>query len=437
MTDRPNFKTLKYPTSGDRISFKDGNPVTPNNPIIPFIEGDGIGRDIWKAAVRVFDAAVESAYSGKRKINWLEVYAGEKAFQSLGEWLPDDTLDAIRHFGCAIKGPLTTPVGGGIRSINVALRQLLDLYACVRPVKYYPHAPSPVKEPWKCDFVIFRENSEDTYCGIEFAAGTQAAQKLINFLNEELIPNEPSMKNKKVRIDAGVGVKPSSKFAAQRLMRRAMNHAIEHNLPSVTIVHKGNIMKFTEGAFKEWCYEVAINEYRDKVVTEDELYRAGEGKLDTVRIQKNKIIIRDRIADAMLQQVLLRPESYSVLVTMNLNGDYLSDACAAQVGGLGIAPGANIGDEGAVFEATHGTAPKYADKNVINPSAVILSGVMMLEWMGWREAAKKIETALVTTLEQGKMTYDFARQAKDPTELGTAEFADALIENIARPAPVA
>jgi isocitrate dehydrogenase len=433
MTERPTFKNLTYPAAGERITFRDGKPVTPDNPVIPFIEGDGIGRDIWKAAVRVFDASVATAYNGKRKIEWLEVLAGEKSFQSLGEWLPDDTLEAIRHFGVAIKGPLTTPVGGGIRSINVALRQLLDLYSCVRPVKYYPHAPSPVKEPQKVDFVIFRENSEDTYCGIEFASGTPAAERLIKFLNEELIPNEPSMKNKQIRIDAGVGIKPSSKFAAQRLMRRAMDHAIEHGLPSVTIVHKGNIMKFTEGSFKEWCYELALTEYRDQIVTEDELYRESDGKkLDTVRIQKNKIIIRDRIADAMLQQVLLRPDSYSVLVTMNLNGDYLSDACAAQVGGLGIAPGANIGDNGAVFEATHGTAPKYADKNVINPSAVILSGVMMLEWMGWREAARKIESALVSTLEQGKMTYDFARQAKDPTELGTAEFADALIENITR-----
>jgi len=431
MSERPVFKTLQYPSTGERITFKDGNPVTPNNPIIPFIEGDGTGRDIWKAAVRVFDAAVEATYKGKRKITWLEVMAGQKSFDSLGEWLPDDTLEAIRYFGVGIKGPLTTPVGGGIRSINVALRQLLDLYNCVRPVKYYPHAPSPVKEPEKVDFCIFRENSEDTYCGIEFAANTDNAKKLINFINDELLAKDPATKNKRVRLDSGVGIKPSSQFAAERLMRRAIQYALAKGLPSVTIVHKGNIMKYTEGSFKDWCYGLAKREFGDKIVTEDDLWKAQEGKkLDTVRIEKNKLIIRDRIADAMLQQILLRPESYNVIVTMNLNGDYLSDAAAAQVGGLGIAPGANIGDMGAVFEATHGTAPRYADKNVINPSAVILSGVMMLEWMGWSEAGKAIEEALVTTLKQKKMTYDFARQAENAIELGTSQFADALIENI-------
>jgi isocitrate dehydrogenase len=427
--DKPVFKTLKHPASGDRIAFKDGAPITPDHPIIPFIEGDGTGRDIWKASVRVFDAAVAKAYGGKRKIEWLEVMAGEKSFKALNEWLPEDTLDAIRYYGCAIKGPLTTPVGGGIRSINVALRQMLDLYTCVRPVKYYPHAPSPVKEPEKVDFWIFRENSEDTYCGIEFAANTEQAKKLIGFVND-MLAADPKTKNKRVREDSGIGIKPSSRFAARRLMRRAMNHAIANNLPSVTIVHKGNIMKFTEGSFKEWCYELAREEYGDRIVTEEEMHAADAKNLNTIRIQKGKIIIRDRIADAMLQQILLRPETYNVIVTMNLNGDYLSDAAAAQVGGLGIAPGANIGDNGAVFEATHGTAPKYADKNVINPSAVILSGVMMLDWLGWKEAGRAIEAALVKTLEQKRMTNDFARQATGATELGTAEFADALISNL-------
>jgi len=431
MSEQPSFKDLKAPESGERVTFKDGNPITPNNPVIPYIEGDGTGRDIWKASVRVFDAAVAKCYGGERKVNWLEVFAGQKSFDKFGEWLPNDTIEAIKYYGAGIKGPLTTPVGGGIRSLNVALRQTLELYACVRPVKFYPHAPSPVKRPEDVDFMLFRENSEDIYCGIEFASGTPEAKKLIGFINDELIAKDPSMKGKRIREASGVGIKPSSKFAAARLMRRAIKHAIENNLPSVTIVHKGNIMKFTEGSFKDWCYEVAKEEFRDHIITEDEIWAQDQGKsLDTRKIEKGKIIVRDRIADAMLQQILLRPASYSVIVTMNLNGDYLSDAAAAQVGGLGIAPGANIGDNGAVFEATHGTAPKYADKNVINPSAVILSGVMMFDWLGWKEVSTAIEKALVTTLEQKKCTFDFARLMDDPTELSTSDFADALIENI-------
>ena len=430
MSDKPTFKTIKHPTRGSRITFKDGNPVTPDDPVICYIEGDGTGRDIWKASVRVFGAAIEKAYKGKRRIEWLEVFAGEKANTMLGEWLPDDTLDAIRYYGAAIKGPLTTPVGGGIRSLNVALRQTLDLYACVRPVKFYPNAPSPVKEPEKVDFCIFRENTEDIYCGIEFKAGTPEAQRLIKVLNEDFLAKDPALKKKKIRDLSGIGIKPSSQFAAQRLMRRAMQYAIKNNKPSVTIVHKGNIMKFTEGSFKEWCYETAKAEFRDQIMLESEMVSSNTVILDVNRERKNKIVVKDCIADNMLQQILLKPENTSVMVTMNLNGDYLSDAAAAQVGGLGIAPGANIGDNGAVFEATHGTAPKYADQNVINPCAVILSGVMMLEWMGWSEAAKSIETSIVKTLGQGKATRDFTRVMKNPTTLGTAEFADALIASL-------
>ncbi len=427
---KPAFANLKHPTQGERLSFKNGKPCACDYPIIPFIAGDGSGPDIWKASVRVFDAAVEKSSNGKRKIEWLQVYAGGEAHSKFSSWLPTDTLDAISYYGIAIKGPLTTPVGGGIRSLNVALRQQLDLYACVRPVRFYPHAPSPVKHPEHVDFVLFRENSEDTYCGIEFIAGSPEAKKLIAFLNTELLPQDPSMKGKKIRESSGIGIKPSSRFAAHRLMRRTLEYAIKHKLPSVTIVHKGNIMKYTEGSFKEWCYELAMEEFRDKIILESELEEQSKGIKNTVTLDKDKIIIRDRIADAMLQQILLRPQDYSAIITMNLNGDYLSDAAAAQVGGLGIAPGANIGDSAAIFEATHGTAPKYADKNVVNPSALILSGCLMFQWLGWNETAQAIEAALVKTLEQGKVTYDFARQMENPTTLGTAEFADALIENL-------
>ena len=421
MTDAPKFKDLKAPAEGERITFKDGEPVVPDSPIVPFIEGDGIGRDIWKASVRVFDAAVEKAYGGKRKIQWFEVYAGEKANDKYGTWLPDDTNEAIKHYGVAIKGPLTTPVGGGIRSLNVALRQIHDLYSCVRPVRYFNGVPSPMKKPEDVNIVIFRENTEDVYSGVEWRAETPEAKKVIGFLND-MLSADPATKGKKILEASGVGIKPVSKFRSQRHMRRAVRYAIKHKLPSVTIVHKGNIMKYTEGAFRDWCYELATTEFRDHVITEDEQWEKHDGK-----VPEGKIVIKDRIADSVFQQILLRPAEYSVLCTMNLNGDYLSDAAAAQVGGLGLAPGANIGDNAAIFEATHGTAPKYADKNVINPSAVINSGVMMFEFMGWDEARDLILKGLQAAITDKQVTYDLERQIEGATKLGTAEFGDAII----------
>ncbi|MCA8935727.1 MAG: isocitrate dehydrogenase (NADP(+)) [Planctomycetes bacterium] len=421
MTDAPKFKDLKAPAEGERITFKDGEPVVPDSPIVPFIEGDGIGRDIWKASVRVFDAAVEKAYGGKRKIQWFEVYAGEKANDKYGTWLPDDTNEAIKHYGVAIKGPLTTPVGGGIRSLNVALRQIHDLYSCVRPVRYFNGVPSPMKKPEDVNIVIFRENTEDVYSGVEWRAETPEAKKVIGFLND-MLSQDPATKGKKILEASGVGIKPVSKFRSQRHMRRAVRYAIKHKLPSVTIVHKGNIMKYTEGAFRDWCYELATTEFRDHVITEDEQWEKHDGK-----VPEGKIVIKDRIADSVFQQILLRPAEYSVLCTMNLNGDYLSDAAAAQVGGLGLAPGANIGDNAAIFEATHGTAPKYADKNVINPSAVINSGVMMFEFMGWDEARDLILKGLQAAITDKQVTYDLERQIEGATKLGTAEFGDAII----------
>ena len=412
----PVFNGIETPADGRAIKVEAGRLIVPDNPVIPFIEGDGTGRDIWKASQRVFDAAVEKAYGGERRIVWYEIFAGEKAFNKFNEWLPKGTLDAIQHFIVAIKGPLTTPVGGGIRSLNVTLRQVLDLYACVRPVRYFNGVPCPVKEPEKLDVVIFRENTEDVYAGIEFQEGTEKARKLIEFLSEF---------GYEINKDSGVGVKPISITGTKNLVRRAIRYAIEHNRKVVTLVHKGNIMKFTEGAFRDWGYQLAREEFRDRIVTEEELWKDHGGKPP-----EGKILVNDRIADAMFQQVLLRPDEYSVIATPNLNGDYLSDACAAQVGGLGMAPGANIGDRAAVFEATHGTAPKYADLDVINPSSVVLSGVMMLEHMGWQEAGDLIINGIVKTIAQKRVTYDLERQMEGATKVKTSEFASAIIENM-------
>jgi isocitrate dehydrogenase len=412
----PVFNGIETPADGQAIKVENGRLIVPDNPVIPFIEGDGTGRDIWKASQRVFDAAVAKAYGGKRRIVWYEIFAGEKAFNRFNEWLPKGTLDAIQHFVVAIKGPLTTPVGGGIRSLNVTLRQVLDLYACVRPVRYFDGVPCPVKNPEKLDVVIFRENTEDVYAGIEFQEGSEKAKKLIDFLGQF---------GYKINQDSGIGVKPISITGTKNLVRRAIRYAIEHKRKVVTLVHKGNIMKFTEGAFRDWGYQLAKEEFRDQIVTEEELWKDHGGKLPD-----GKILVNDRIADAMFQQVLLRPDEYSVIATPNLNGDYLSDACAAQVGGLGMAPGANIGDNAAVFEATHGTAPKYADLDVINPSSVILSGVMMLEHMGWLEAGDLIINGIVKTIAQKRVTYDLERQMEGATKVKTSEFASAIIENM-------
>ncbi len=412
----PVFNGLPTPTAGAAIRVLDGQLQVPDNPIIPYIEGDGIGRDIWRASVRVFDAAVEKAYRGQRKIHWYEIFAGEKAFKQFNEWLPKGSLDAIQAYVVAIKGPLTTPVGGGIRSLNVALRQALNLYACVRPVRYFNGVPAPVKHPELLDVVIFRENTEDVYAGIEFQEGSDRARKVIEFINEF---------GYSISEDSGIGIKPISITGTQNLVRRAIKYAIANHRQLVTIVHKGNIMKYTEGAFRDWSYQLAKTEFRDQIVTEDEVWKDHGGK-----VPEGKILINDRIADAMFQQLLLRPNEYSVIATPNLNGDYLSDACAAQVGGLGLAPGANIGDNAAVFEATHGTAPKYADLDVINPGSVILSGVMMLEHLGWKEAADLIVNGIVKTIDQKRVTYDLERQMAGATKVKTSEFGDAIIENM-------
>lgn len=412
----PIFNGVETPADGQPIKVQDGQLRVPNNPVIPFIEGDGTGPDIWRASQRVFDAAVEKAYGGERRIVWYEIFAGEKAYKRFSEWLPKGTLDAIQHFAVAIKGPLTTPVGGGIRSLNVTLRQVLNLYACVRPVRYFPGVPSPVKHPEQVDVVIFRENTEDVYAGIEFQEGSERARKLINFLGEL---------GHKINADSGIGIKPISATATHNLVRRAINYAIANGRPVVTLVHKGNIMKYTEGAFRDWGYQLAKTEFRDQVVTEAEVSEQHGGK-----VPEGKILINDRIADSMFQQILLRPSEYQVIATPNLNGDYLSDACAAQVGGLGMAPGANIGDAAAVFEATHGTAPKYADQDVINPSSVILSGVMMLDHLGWQEAGRLIINGIVKAIEQKRVTYDLARLMEGATKVKTSEFASAIIENM-------
>jgi isocitrate dehydrogenase len=401
------------PTDGQAIQYRDGKFVVPDNPVIPFIEGDGTGRDIWRAARTVFDAAVEAAYGGRRRIAWYEVYAGEKAYNKFNSWLPQQTLDAIQQFRIAIKGPLTTPVGGGIRSLNVSLRQMLDLYVCLRPVRYYTGVPSPVRRPELLNVVIFRENTEDVYAGIEWQQGTPDAQKVIAFLNGEM--------GKKIRLDSGIGVKPMSVTGSKRLIRRAIQYAIENKRRSVTLVHKGNIMKFTEGAFRDWGYELVKEEFPEICVTEAE---AGAG------VPPGKLLVKDRIADSMFQQVLLRPDEYDVVATPNLNGDYLSDACAAQVGGLGMAPGGNLGDGYGVFEATHGTAPKYADQDVINPLSVILSGSMMFQFMGWKEVAEAIERGITETIRQKRVTYDLHRQMEGAVKLKTSEFAAAIVGNM-------
>lgn len=401
--------------AGEKIQYSsEGKRIIQDRPIIPFIEGDGVGPDIWRASVRVFNTAVEKCYGSKRKVEWLEVYAGEKAFQLTKEWAPEETIEAIREYKIGIKGPLTTPVGGGIRSINVLLRQRLDLYACIRPVKYIPGTPSPLKHPEKVDMVVFRENTEDLYAGIEWREGTEEALKLREFLEREL--------GRKIREDSGIGIKTISRFGTKRLVRIAIQYAFTHGRRSVTLVHKGNIMKFTEGAFRDWGYELAKEEFEDRIEFESEI---TEGN-----VPAKKIVLKDRIADAMFQQILLRPEEYDVLAMPNLNGDYMSDALAAQVGGLGMAPGANIGDRAAVFEATHGSAPKYADQDVINPSSLILSGAMMFDYLGWKEAGEAIVKAMERTISQKIVTYDLARQMKKARKVKCSEFATALIENL-------
>jgi isocitrate dehydrogenase len=408
---------LTPPADGKSIRVVGNKRIIPDNPIIPVIEGDGIGRDIMTATRRVVDAAVEKASAGKKRIAWFEVYAGERAHKEFGEWLPNDTIRAIKTHIVAMKGPLTTPVGGGFRSLNVTLRQVMNLYACVRPVKYYPGVPAPVKRPEAMDVVIFRENTEDVYAGIEWRKGTKEARAVIDFLNKKM--------KVKVRTDSGIGIKPMSQTGSQRLVRKAIRYAIDHNRPSVTLVHKGNIMKYTEGAFRDWGYALAAKEFAQQTVTESDLWHRLDG-----RIPKGKIVIKDRIADSMFQQILTRPDEYDVIATPNLNGDYLSDACAAQVGGLGMAPGANIGDHIALFEATHGTAPKYADKDMVNPGSLILSAVMMLEYIGWTDAARLIESALAKTIAQKVVTYDLARQMDDATKVGTSAYADRIIQNL-------
>jgi isocitrate dehydrogenase len=403
---------------GERIQYnQDGKLNVPDQPITPYIEGDGVGPDIWRASVRVFDAAVKKCYGVKRKVHWLEVYAGEKAFQLKKEWAPEETIEMIREHKVGIKGPLTTPVAEGIRSINVLLRQKLDLYACIRPVKYLSGTPSPLKHPEKVDMVVFRENTEDVYAGIEWKEGSEEALRLRAFLEREM--------GKRIREDSGIGIKPISRFGTKRLVRMAIHYALTHGRKSVTLVHKGNIMKFTEGAFRDWGYEVAKEEFGERVLLESEL---GDKKVKN--LPEGKIVLKDRIADAMFQQILLRPEDYDVLAMPNLNGDYMSDALAAQVGGLGIAPGANIGDQAAVFEATHGTAPKYANQDVVNPGSLILSGAMMFDYLGWSEVGERIKKALENTISKKIVTYDLARQMRGARKVKCSEFASALIENL-------
>jgi isocitrate dehydrogenase len=465
---KSSYNGVALPKDGTPIEYSSGTYQVPDNPIIPYIEGDGTGRDIWRASQRVFDAAVAKAYGGKRAVKWFEIFAGEKAFARFQNWLPDDTVQAARDLRVSIKGPLTTPVGGGIRSLNVTLRQMLDLYSCVRPVRYYQGVPSPVKHPEKLDIVIYRENTEDVYAGIEFKEGTPESKKILDFLNDEMLAGS----KKKIREDSGIGIKPISITGTKRLVRAAIAYALKHGRKSVTMMHKGNIQKFTEGAFREWGYEVAVDEFRDAIVTEreswilgnleaqpgltieqnaamiepglehapqkfrDEIYAEVKHVIDSIGVShgqgkwKKKLLVNDRIADSIFQQVIVRPDEYSVLATPNLNGDYISDACAAQVGGLGIAPGANVGDGYAVFEATHGTAPKYADKDVINPGSVMLSGVMLFDFLGWVEAARLIENSLERTIQQKFVTYDFERQMQGATKVGTSEFATRMIENM-------
>jgi isocitrate dehydrogenase len=408
-----SYRFAQVPRDGERIGFTNGKLTVPDVPIIPFIEGDGTGPDIWRASRRVFDAAVERAFGGKRRIAWMEVFAGEKAFKNHGDWLPQETVDALQEFRVSIKGPLTTPVGGGIRSLNVTLRQVLDLYACIRPVRYFEGVGAPVKEPEKVNIVIFRENIEDVYAGIEWKAGTEEAKRVRNFIVNEM--------GKEVREGSAIGIKPMSEFGSKRLVEMAIRYALRNGRESVTLVHKGNIMKFTEGAFRDWGYEVARERFREHVITESDLAKiTGTAKVDCV-------VIKDRIADAMFQQLLLRPSEYAVIATPNLNGDYLSDAAAAQVGGLGMAPGGNVGDGLACFEATHGTAPKYAGQDKVNPCSVILSGVMMFEYLEWNDAAHLIVRGIERAIKSRRVTYDLARQMPGSTEVRTSAFADAII----------
>jgi isocitrate dehydrogenase len=423
----PNFKDVTVPTGGEAITISGGKLNVPDKPIIPFIEGDGTGPDIWRASVRVFDAAVQKAYGGKRKIQWMEVLAGQKSYDKLNTWLPDDTVEAFKHFLVGIKGPLTTPVGGGIRSLNVALRQMLDLYVCLRPVRYFKGVPSPVKHPEKVDMVIFRENTEDIYAGIEYAGGTPESQKILDFLKQF---DEKAFK--KIRfgteqpVEVGIGIKPVSRLGTERLVRAAIKYAIDHKRKSVTIVHKGNIMKFTEGGFRDWGYALAKREFGAVEIDGGPWCKIPEGKPGA------GIVIKDAIADITLQQVLTRPEDFDVIATLNLNGDYLSDALAAQVGGIGIAPGGNINyvSGHAVFEATHGTAPKYANQDVVNPGSVILSGVMMLEYMGWQEAADLIIRGLEKAIDAKTVTYDFERLMQGAKKVKCSEFADEMIKHM-------
>ena len=403
---------------GEKVRYSDdGKIMVPDQPIIPYIEGDGVGPDIWKASVRVFNSAIARCYGGRKKIHWLEAYAGEKAFSLKGDWAPEETIETIREYKVGIKGPLTTPIGGGFRSINVLLRQRLDLYACIRPVKYIPGIPSPLKHPEKIDMVVFRENIEDVYAGIEWKAGSPEALRLREFLQKEMKTN--------IREDSGIGIKPISRFGTQRLVRMAIQYAFLQGRKSVTLVHKGNIMKFTEGAFKDWGYELAKEEFGNRILKESDLSQEKG-----MAIPPGQLVIKDRIADAMFQQILLRPEEYDVLAMPNLNGDYMSDALAAEVGGLGMAPGANIGDRAAIFEATHGSAPKYTNQDVINPGSLILSGVMMFDYLGWKEVSQSITKALEKTISQGIVTYDLARQMEGGKKVKCSEFATAIIANL-------
>ncbi len=403
--------------NGQKITLENGQIAIPDRPIIPFIEGDGIGSDIWAAALRVFDAAVEKSYEGDRRIVWKEISAGEKANEETGEWLPQESVDAISDHLVAIKGPLTTPVGGGLRSLNVSLRQILDLYACIRPVRWIKGVPAPVNNPDRLDIVIFRENTEDVYAGIEWVGGSEEAERIRDFINTNF--------EKNIRENSGIGIKPISAFGTKRLVRKAVEYAAAHGRGSVTLMHKGNIMKFTEGSFRDWGYELAQEEFADSVISEDALWSDYNGQ-----IPDGQMVMKDRIADSMFQQILLRPDEYDVIATPNLNGDYVSDAAAAQVGGLGMAPGANTGDTVALFEATHGTAPKYAGQDKVNPSSVILSGVMMLEHLGWQEAADSIVRAMAETIGEKKVTYDLARQMVGATEVATSVYADTIISNL-------
>ncbi len=417
MGSEMQFEKLEIPKEGERITVKDNKLVIPNKPIIPFIEGDGIGADIMPVARKVLDTAVAHAYKGRNNIVWFEIYAGEKAVKTYGKLLPEDTLKAIRYYLIALKGPLTTPVGGGYRSLNVTLRQELDLYSCVRPVKYYKGVPSPVVHPEKMNMVIFRESTEDVYTGIEWPAGSPPALELIKLFKEKYKIEIPS--------DSGLGIKPISITRTKRLVRAAIKYALKYQRKSVTLVHKGNIMKYTEGAFRDWGYAVAKEEFRDVIVTEDELAKKFGGKMPV-----GKILINDRIADNMFQQILTRPDEYDVLATPNLNGDYLSDACAAQIGGLGIAPSANIGDFMGLFESTHGSAPKYTGQDKVNPTALIFSGVLMLQYMDWTEAAQVIERSVAETIQQKRVTYDLARQMDKVTPIKCSEYGRAICENL-------